>query len=339
MIDIFNIFTGEQKEKPKSAISSIFNKNTRPIANSILNIITEFDAYLPMTVRQVYYQLVAREIIPNNINSYQKISRLLVKLRDIEIIPWTAIEDRSRRTTDKRGAADVITWVREQLEYIDPRNYGRCLIKNQENYVEVSVEKDAVSSILESELWTYCTRLNVIRGQGSRTIIEQIAGRFDRAAMNGQNPILLHFGDLDPSGVSIPNAIKNTMANVHHIDVDVRTLALSPEQVKKYNLPCSIDAVKRTDPNYKKWINQYGPEQPAVELDALHPETLKEILLSALSDVYNIDAMLLEQDIEKEDRLFIRKLKTDLVFFLKEKYPNVLKVQYSAPEGKVGLIN
>ena len=322
MEDAFNIFMDMMGEsKTATSIKKLFNASTRPTAQAIIGIVKEFDDYLPLTVRQVYYQLVAKEVIPNDLDHYQHTSRVLVKLRDNELVPWSAIEDRSRRTIEKRGFTNVSEWLKEKLAVIDPKYYGRCLVQHQDVYVEVSTEKDAISTILEDQLWIYCTRLNIVRGQSSRTIIEQMAGRFDAAIMRGQKPILLHFGDLDPSGRGIPRAIKKTFLRVHGVEVDVRTVALNPEQVREHHLPSSIEAVKEKDPNYAAWIREYGPEQTACELDALHPETLKRILKNALGGVYNIDGLLSEQGVEKEERLLIRRIKRDVQNMLSEKYP------------------
>ncbi len=51
----------------------------------------------PMTVRQVYYQLVSRQVIDNSRNQYHAVSRALVSARQEGIIPWEWIEDRLRQ--------------------------------------------------------------------------------------------------------------------------------------------------------------------------------------------------------------------------------------------------
>jgi hypothetical protein len=54
-------------------------------------------AHHPMTVSQVYYQLVSRQVIENNRSQYQAVSKALVRARQDGIIPWKWIEDRLRR--------------------------------------------------------------------------------------------------------------------------------------------------------------------------------------------------------------------------------------------------
>lgn len=303
-----------------TSTKNIFTAATRPVADAIVATVDEMREYLPLTVRQVYYQLVGKQIIKNCLGQYRKVSRVLVRLREEDIVPWAAIDDRSRRTTDKRGYLDVTSWLSEQLKYIHPKAYGRCYIQGQQDYVEVSTEKDALSSILEAELWMFCTRLNVVRGQVSATFIEQMARRFDAAIMRGQRPVLLHFGDLDPSGVAIPKAIKRNLNERHSVDVDVRHVALTPAQVISFNLPCSIDAVKKSDPNYKTWLETFGPKQAAVELDALHPESLKELLREALEGVYDASGMDLQRKQEIDDRRLVKDIFSDIHNLLILKY-------------------
>ena len=307
-------------DKAKTCTSTKFTAFTRPIADAIIEVVNELQEYLPLTVRQIYYRLVSKQIIKNSIEQYRKVSRLLVKLREIDVVPWSAIEDRSRRTTEKRGYSDVETWLVDRLQYLHPKAYARCYIQSQQNYVEVSSEKDALASILENELWPYCTRLNVVRGQVSATFVEQMARRFGDAVMRGLRPVLLHFGDLDPSGIAISKAIKRNLYERHDIDVDVRHVALTPAQVDLFELPSSIDSVKKTDPNYRTWIKTFGPKQSAVELDALHPESLKELLRDALAGVYDIGGMNIQKKKEQDDRQLVGNIFSEIKTILIMKY-------------------
>jgi hypothetical protein len=113
------------------------------------------------------------------------------------------------------------------------------------------------------------------------------------------------------------------MSKRHEIDLEVRHIALTPEQVDIYNLPHSIDAVKKTDPNYKAWIEAYGPDQAAVELDALHPRIVKEIVERELSTIYDMGSIDEEKTREIEDRRLIREIRCDIDRLLFEKYADL----------------
>ena len=306
----------------KTCISATFNKPSQKLARAIVESINDLHDHWPLTVRQVFYQMVARQVVENKQEQYRKVSRVLVKLREMDLVPWGAIADRTRRTTDKRGMSDVQEFLENEIKVLfNPKNYGRCYVQGQHVHVEVTTEKDALSTIMEEALWPFCVRLNVIRGQNSATMNHLIAERLADAGMRGKNPVLLHFGDLDASGVAIPKAIKRILWERHHVDADVRTIALTPDQVDRYNLPTSIEARKPKDPNYKTWLDEYGPAQPMVELDALHPKDLQNILTTGLMEVFDMERFDEERQNELEDRQLLKKIRRDCLDFLVRKYP------------------
>jgi hypothetical protein len=280
-------------------------RNAKVVVPAIFSIMEEMEDHLPMTVRQVYYQLVAREIIPNKQSEYQNVSRVLTTLRRNDLLPWNAIEDRTRRLIEKRGVTDLETHVEENAQYLF-RGYDRCLVQNQDNYVEIFTEKDALSSIIEDACHIYCTRVVVVRGQVSSTFIHQYAQRADKAIMLGQHPVILYIGDLDPSGLRIPVALKENLAAFHDIDVDLRRIALTPEQVQQHNLPASFEAMKPSDPSYR-WFRGQG-HSVAAEVDALHPSLLKECIVNGLCSVLDTEDMLAQQGVEARERDILKKL-------------------------------
>lgn len=301
----------------------IFKGETIDQARTLIDIINDMREYWPLTVRQIYYQSVARLLFPNRQNFYAKVSRILTTLRRADLLPWHAIEDRTRRTIGKRGMLNVEEYVRQSLEnFLDPNGYGRCYIQDQEVYVEVATEKDALSSIMADAVWYFCTRLNIVRGQVSATMVNAMAERFDRAVMLGKRPILLYLGDLDPSGAAIPKALVRNIADHHGVEIELMRVALNPAQVTQYNLPASLDAAKASDPNYKTWLAEYGRQAP-VELDALHPRDLTSITKEALSSVYDMRSYLQHQDKEREERQLLRKMRRAVHDFIATEFPEV----------------
>jgi hypothetical protein len=306
----------------KICTSTSFNKSRRHIAEGIIHVADDLREYWPLTVRQVFYQLVAALIIPNRHSEYRKVSEIGTKLRTLGALPWRAIEDRTRRTTGKRGMSDVRQYIETEIHgFLRPEYYGRCYVQKQHVYVEVSTEKDALSSIMEEETYAFCTRLNVVRGQVSATMVEQIATRMDRAIMRGQRPVLLHCGDLDPTGIAIPKAIQRNLSERHGIDCDVRMVALTPDQVQKYNLPLALDAIKPKDPNLDKWLREFGPGQSPVELDALRPDIIREIVRDALMGCYDMDDFKQQKMLEAQERDVLREMRSDALNYLSEQYP------------------
>ena len=304
-------------------INKLFKGENRQFALQLIEIIHNLKEYWALTVRQVYYQAVAGLLIENKDSQYRRVSRVLTRLRRNDLLTWSSIEDRTRRTIDKRGIDGLQEFAEWHAKaFMNPQHYERCYVQKQSVYVEVATEKDALASIVEDAVKPYCTRLNVVRGQVSATMVETMARRFDEAIMKGQKPILLYMGDLDPSGVAIPRALKRNLYEHHSIDIELRRIALNPDQVKKYKLTESPDSAKKQDKNYKAWEKEYGNQSP-VELDALHPRDLKELVIAELNNAYDMDSFKKEMDKEAGEREQARRIQVDVHIFLKQNYPDV----------------
>ena len=145
----------------------------------------------PMTLRQVYYQLVSRQVIENTRSQYQALSNALVTARRDGTIPWEWIEDRLRRPRKVSMWADLASFADTAQ-----RAYRRNVWDTQPRYIEVWLEKDALSGIFEHLLDHYGVTLNVGRGYDGWDSIHNAAERFG----DGDGVSVLYFGDLDPSG-------------------------------------------------------------------------------------------------------------------------------------------
>jgi len=97
-------------------IDRLFRGNNRSLAASVIEIIEDLEDYWPLTVRQVYYQCVAKLLISNDHKKYKAMSVMAATLRRHDLVTWDAIEDRTRRTTDKRGVSDLQAFIKEQSE-------------------------------------------------------------------------------------------------------------------------------------------------------------------------------------------------------------------------------
>src|ERR1051325_6736576 len=134
---------------------------------------TVLAAHNPMTVRQVYYQLVSRQVVENNRNRYQAVSDAIVKARQQGMIPWEWIEDRLRRPRQVSMWADLA-----EFSDVAARAYRRDVWITQPAYVEVWLEKDALSGIFEDTLEPYGVTLNVGRGFDGWSSIRNAAERY-----------------------------------------------------------------------------------------------------------------------------------------------------------------
>lgn len=271
----------------------------------MVKIVNGLDDYWPLTVRQVFYQAVKDGYIPNNVNEYRKVSRNLTKLRRSDILPWHTISDRTRRVIDKRGYTDLEEHIRAYSHELF-NGYDRCLVQNQEYYIELFTEKDALAQIFEDAAWPYCVRVVICRGQLSATFVKGYAERAWRAIRSGQQPIILYFGDLDPSGWCIPQAIVRNLVLHHDLGIKLIRAALTPDQISEFNLPQFFDAIKKTDPNYKEYFKVHG--NTAVELDALHPADLTQVIEDALCQHLDLEDMDCQRGIEADERKKLKRL-------------------------------
>lgn len=269
--------------------------------------------YNPMTLRQCYYQLVSKHVIDNNANQYKRLSYTLVKARQEGLIPWDWIEDRIRQprvVSMWNGLQDFMDTVREA--------YRKDIWNTQPNYIEVWLEKDALSGIFEDITNTYGVTLVVGRGYNSWSAYKEAV---ERIARHEKPAKILYFGDFDPSGEDIVRALANGLnfdafgqqGTTHVHEVAVEKIALTKEHVLDYDLP--PDFTKKTDTRSRAFVEKYG--DMAVELDALPMQTLQEELREAIEanlDLSAFSKVLCQQEAE---RTLLRKESFD-------NYENVL---------------
>lgn len=182
----------------------------------------------PMTVRQVYYQLVSRHVIENTRTQYQAVSNLLVDARKTGEIPWAWIEDRLRRPRTVGMWNDLSDFAETAR-----RSYRRDVWSTQPQYVEVWLEKDALSGIFEDVLSPYGVTLNVGRGFDGWDSIRNAAARYTGRK---RRTTVLYFGDFDPSGEDMVRSLRERLC-FFGISPKVIKCALTKDDIERYRLP------------------------------------------------------------------------------------------------------
>jgi len=260
-------------------------KQSLELLEQVQEIIDSYD--FALTLRQIYYQLVAKQIIPNKQNYYHKLSRLCVMGRDEGILPEEGFADRLREV-DK-----LSSWVdlNEFMETVR-RSYHKDKWQNQDRYLEIWTEKDALRGVLSQVTYQYDVSLMVARGQLSRTAIYEASKRYK--IKSDKECYLYYCGDFDPSGLSIYESIKERLSDFG-VFINYERIALTQKQIEKYQLPS--DPGKKTDPNYNKFVSLYGSDM-VVELDSLPPDVLRDIIKDCITK--NINNGLLAQ-VQKEE--------------------------------------
>jgi hypothetical protein len=263
-----------------------FSKVNMDRLNTINSIIEEYqNAGYTLTLRQLYYQLVSRDIIPNVQSEYSKLSTLLKNGRMAGIVDWDAIEDRVRVPYIPWSAESASDAILKDAKYHFRLN--RQL--DQKNYVEVWIEKDALSGILRRITSEYHVHLMVNRGYSSCSAMHEAHKRIRCEILNGKKCTILYLGDHDPSGLDMIRDIKNRFKEFNEDtpdDLNVKHIALTTEQVYKYQPP--ENPAKLKDPRAKGYVENFG--YTSWEVDALNPKVLTELLKSEIESVIDMNA-------------------------------------------------
>jgi len=148
-----------------------------------------------LTLRQLYYQLVASGAIRNDDVVYKKMSGILDDLRYSGKVDWDAIED--------RGRVPYIPWSTTGIDAAIQTVIDQYRLNRQEGqpcHIEVWTEKDAISGILKRVTSEYHVQLVVNKGYSSSSAMHNAYERFAEVLNEGRNVKILYFGDHDPAG-------------------------------------------------------------------------------------------------------------------------------------------
>lgn len=250
-----------------------------------------------LTLRQLFYQFVARGWIKNNQREYDQLGKAVSDGRLNGLIPWDGIVDRTRsfRTHSSWDSpADILRETAEQ--------YQEDLWQDQHYRPEVWIEKDALVGVIEG----VCTEWRVpyfsCRGYSSQTLQYDAGKRFQRQLARGLNPLVLHLGDHDPSGLQMTQDITERLKMFAQANVEVMRLALNENQTE--GLPPNL--VKDTDSRSAIYKFDYGEE--CWELDALDPTDIGRLVGDAVSALIDHDAWDAAKAHEEEQRKKLREI-------------------------------
>lgn len=228
-----------------------------------------------LTVRQLYYQLVAHDLIPNDQRSYKRIIDLVSNGRLAGLIDWDMITDRARHTVWAPHWSHPANAVRTVQRVFQIDKWA-----DQECYVEVICEKDALSGVLEDVCAELDIRYTAARGYMSLSIVREIAQRFWRASAHDKHCVLVYLGDHDPSGLDMIRDIDERLQMFHDGEdlVAITHAALTMEQIETLNPP--ENPAKISDSRFRNYALEHG--YSSWELDAIPPDILTEIVTQAV---------------------------------------------------------
>ncbi len=268
--------------------SSKYRYRTQPktelLRHEILCTFSEIE--MEMTVRQVYYQLVVKNALEKTEAGYGQVQRQLLLMRREGLIPYFLISDSSRRKyqiQSHNGLEDAAT---DMIHH-----YRLNVWKDLDVYVEIWLEKEALSGIFTDVTYEFDVPLCVTKGFASDSFIFRSANYIKHV---GKETFIYIFSDYDPSGLRIADDIGKKLKSFG-VDPHIERIGLTKEQVDELGLP--------TRPT-KKSTHQKGFIGESTELDAMHPLMLKELIQDCIYrhiSQREIENIKMEEAVHKKD--------------------------------------
>lgn len=242
----------------------------------------------PATVRQIFYQLVSQGVIEKKESEYKgTVVRLLTIMRKNGEVPYRWIADNSRWMRKPDSHNNIRAALEDSILY-----YRRSLWRDADAYVEIWLEKEALSGVLYPVTSEWDVPLMVTRGYPSLSFLFEAADaikRIDKPAF------LYYFGDRDPSGVDIPRHVEESIRKLSpYSEVYFECVAVTPEQIKHWHL--QTRPTKKTDARAKNF------EGESVEVDAIEPGELRALVEDCITGHLGNDALARNKITEQAER-------------------------------------
>ena len=284
-----------------------------------------------LTLRQLYYQYVARDVFPDDRKwawngrrwvkdsngtknappNYDWLGSIINSGRLAGVIDWALIEDRTRalqRWPFDNSPETAVDYAARTFD-LDPW-------KNQEYRPEVWVEKEALAGIIEQAVKKWRIPFFSCRGYTSQSEQYKAGKRMqNHHYYDEQKPIVFHLGDHDPSGCDMTRDNKDRLSMFAELDIPVIRLALNMDQIKKYNPP--PNPAKFTDCRCNEYVKLHG--YSSWELDALTPDVLEGLIDEAVGSIIDrptFDADRVEMERQREDLTAIARNYSDVMGFI-----------------------
>lgn len=256
-----------------------------------------------VSLRQLYYQFVASVPgFPNTEQSYKRLGGIITNARLAGRISFDSIEDRGRSCYAVGSQPDP-NKVLDNLAY----RYSEDYWAGQDSYVEVWVEKDALSGVIERP----CNRLRVphmaCKGYMSASAAYEAGQRFKDAHDAGKTCVLIHLGDHDPSGIDMTRDNGKRLQMFAESPVKISRIGLNMDQIEKYSPP--PNPTKVTDSRAEDYITRFG--YTCWELDALSPKVIDRLITDEVNKYIDPDEWSDTTRRERINRALIDKIEAN----------------------------
>jgi hypothetical protein len=279
----------------ESFIDRKFSLASLALIKKANEILAEYEAAgYDLSVRQLYYQFVARDIIPNTTKSYSNLSSVISDGRKAGMIDWGMILDRGRVVVSNSH------W-KTPKEILESAATSFAIDKwlTQPNFVYVMVEKQALEGVLQP----VCSALDVPflanKGYCSDSTMYRVGKRIEHARMRGKEPVVIYLGDHDPSGIDMTRDVTERLEMYSGGPVDVLRVALNMDQIRRLRPP--ENPAKSSDSRFDSYVERFGTS--SWELDAIEPNELAQIVRTNI--IANRDEDEWDKAVEREDNMKI----------------------------------
>lgn len=261
-------------------------------ANSIIE--TYQDRGVKLTVRALFYRFVARNILANTPQNYERVASVIDDGRKAGLVDWSAIEDRTRFLRGIADYADPTDWLSRNIDA-----YAEDIWADQDYYCETWIEKDAALGTVEGVCDKFRVPLFSCRGYPSSSELYYAAKRLERVRRDSRQPIVFYIGDHDPSGLQMTDNASNALATFARTNqIEFRRICLTMDQIDEYDPPENY--AKESDSRYNWYVEQTGRDA-AWELDALDPIVIADVLSDAIKSVCDKDRFKASVRLEAEN--------------------------------------
>lgn len=250
-------------------------------------------AMQPMTVRQCYYQATVRGIVEKTEAGYTKVQTDLVLMRKSGTLPYNWLADNTRWQRKPNTHNSIQDALNETARF-----YRKALWSEVDAYVEIWLEKDALSGVIYPVTSKYDVPLMVARGYASLSFLSAAAEHINDLDC----PIFIyHLGDFDPSGVNAGEKIEQTLRELAPAaNITFERIGVTEWQIEEFKLP--------TRPTKTSDTRSKGFGDISVELDAIDPGTLRAIVEAAITDHLPSDQFNVLKAAEESEREIIGRL-------------------------------
>jgi hypothetical protein len=234
-----------------------------------------------LTLRQLFYQFVARQLVANDDREYGRLGRTMTDARRGGRVDWDYIEDRTREIETFafwEGPADIVAAAAD--------GYRENLWLGQKYRPEVFIEKTAFIGVIEPACRRWRVPHMALRGYNSHSELYAAGKRFWADHENGLRPIVFHLGDHDPSGLDMTRSLREELSLYARYPVRVDRIGLNLEQIHSLDLP--PNPAKETDKRYAEYVRATRCSE-SWELDALSPSIIDGLVDKAVCELIDFD--------------------------------------------------